>query len=145
MADMGRRQPAADEPLHSFPMKATFLAPSSEDVVPEIAHSETKVSQSVPVSRHSEVSDMPAHNGFQPCADFRDRVMHASPQFGLHRLQLGLQPFADRLPKHGEPSSARLPAQVREAEKVEGLRLSQTAALSIGSLHLAKIVSGAQN
>ena len=55
---MGRRQPAADEPLHSFPLKATVLAPSSEDVVPEVAHGETKVSQSVPVARYSEVSDM---------------------------------------------------------------------------------------
>ncbi len=57
MADMGRRQPAADEPLHSFPLKATFLAPSSEDVVPEIAHGETKVCERMPVARYSEVSD----------------------------------------------------------------------------------------
>src|SRR5271155_5800751 len=114
MADMGRRQPAADEPLHSFPMKATFLAPSSEDVVPEIAHSETKVSQSVPVTRHSEVSDMPAHLGLQPLADFRNRVMHAPPQLDLHLLQFGLHSFANRLPKHQKPSLLRLPANMLE-------------------------------
>ena len=90
MADMGRRKPALDEPFHPFPWDASLLASPSQDVMPEVAHLETEVGQGVPVSRHSEVSDMPAHNGFQPCADFRDRVMHASPQFGLHRLQLGL-------------------------------------------------------
>ena len=30
MADMGRRQPAANESLHSFPLKATFLAYSTQ-------------------------------------------------------------------------------------------------------------------
>ena len=123
---MGWRKPALDEPFHPFPWDASLLTSPSKDVMPEVAHREAEVGQGVPVSRHSKVSDMPAHNGLQPCSDFRDRVMHASPQFGLHRLQLGLQPFADRLPEHGKPSSARLPAQVREAEKVEGLRLSQT-------------------
>src|SRR5271156_4199889 len=117
MADMGRRQPAADEPLHSFPQDATFLAPSSEDVVPEVAHGETKVSQSVPVARHSEVSDMPAHHGLQPLADFRNRVMHASPQLGFHRQQFRLHALANRLPKHQKPSLLRLPADVLEAEK----------------------------
>lgn len=53
MADMSGRQPAADEPSHSFPQYATSLAPSAQYVVPEVAHSETKVSQSVPVARYS--------------------------------------------------------------------------------------------
>src|SRR5208282_4998139 len=128
---MGRRQPAADEPLHSFPQDATFLAPSSEDVVPEVAHGETKVSQSVPVARHSEVSDVPAHHGLQPLANFRNRVMHAPPQLDFHLLQLGLHAFANRLPKHQKPSPFRLPANVLEAEKIEGLRLAQTEALSV--------------
>jgi len=135
---MGRRKPSADEPLHTLPLDASLLAPPFERVMPEVTDREAEVSESVPVARHSKVSDMPANNGFQPCSDFRDRVMHASPQFGLHRLQLGLQPFADRLPEHGKPSSARLPAQVLEAEKVEGLRLSQTVALAIGSRMTAK-------
>jgi hypothetical protein len=131
MADMGRRQPAADEPLHSFPQNATVLAPASQDVVPEVAHSETRASQSVPVARHSEVSDMPAHHGLQPLADFRNRVMHAPPQLDLHLLQFGLHSFANRLPKHQKPSLLRLPANMLEAEKIEGLRLAQTSPLSV--------------
>jgi hypothetical protein len=128
---MSRRQPALDEPFHALPLDAPPLAPPSEDVVPEVAHREAEVGQGVPVAPHSEVSDMPAYKGLQPYADQRNRVMHAQPQFGLHRLQPGLQSFADGLPQHGEPSPARLPAQVREAEKVEGFRLAKPAALSM--------------
>ena len=68
MADAGRRQPALDEPFHSLPRDASLLAPSSEDVVPEVAHGEAKVGQGVPVARNSEVSEMPAllRIGFTP-------------------------------------------------------------------------------
>jgi hypothetical protein len=97
MADAGRRQPAADEPLHSLPRDAALLASASEDAMPEVAHGEAKVSQGVPVARYSVVSEVPAHNGFQPRADRRNRVVHTPPQFGFHLLQLGLQPFANRL------------------------------------------------
>jgi hypothetical protein len=76
-----------DEPFPALPLEAPLLAPPSEDVVPEVAHSEAKVGQGVPVARHSEVSDMPAQHGLQPLADFRNRVVRAPPQFGLHRLQ----------------------------------------------------------
>jgi|GEM_PF-1432028 len=52
--------------------------------------------------------------------------MHAPPQADLHLLQLGLHALANRLPKHHEPSLLCLPADVREAEEVEGLGLTQT-------------------
>jgi len=125
-ADMGRRKPFADEPFHSFPLDATMLASPAQSAMPEVAHGVTKMGQSMPVARHSEVSDMPAHNGLQPLSDFRNRVMHAPPQADLHLLQLGLHALANRLPKHHEPSLLCLPADVREAEEVEGLGLTQT-------------------
>ena len=104
MADAGRRQPAVDKPFHPLPRDTSSLAPSSQYLVPELAHGKTKVSESVPIARYSVVSDVPAHHGLQPRADFGNRVMHAPPQFGFHRLQLSLQSLADRLPEHGEPS-----------------------------------------
>jgi hypothetical protein len=57
--------------------------------------------------------------------------MHTPPQADLHLLQLGLHALANRLPKHQKPPLLRLPADVREAEEIEGLRLAQTGALSI--------------
>src|SRR5216684_7216764 len=116
----------ADEPFHAFPRDASSLAPACEHAVPELAHGETKVSEGVPITRDAEVANMPAHHGPQPRAHHRNGVMHASLQVGFHRLQLGLHARAVGLPKHGEPSLSRGPAQMREPEKVERSRLSQT-------------------
>ncbi len=84
MADMGWRQPAANEPFHSLPGNTAFLAPSSEYLVPELSHGEAKVGEGVPIARHSVVADMPAHDSIQPLADFRNRFVHASPQFRFY-------------------------------------------------------------
>ena len=132
MADMGRRKPSADEPLHTLPLDASLLAPPFERVMPEVTDREAEVSQCVPVARYSEVSDMPTYNGLQPLADFRNRVMHTPPQLDLDPLQRRLHAFANRLPKHQKPPLPRLPADVLEAEEIEGLRLAQTSALSVG-------------
>src|SRR5260370_12713724 len=99
--------------------------------MPEVPDREAEGSQSVPVSRYSEVSDMPTHNGLQPFADFRNRIMHTPPQFDLDPLQRRLHALANRLPKHHEPALPRLPADVLETEEIEGLRLAQTSPLTV--------------
>ena len=132
MADMGRRKPSADEPLHTLPLDSPLLAPPFERVMPEMTDREAEVSQCVPVARYSEVSDMPTHNRFQPLADFRNRIMHTPPQLDLDPLQRRLHALANRLSKHHEPSLPRLPADVLEAEEIEGLWLAQSSALSVG-------------
>ncbi len=131
MVDMGRRQPSLDEPLHPLPLDTPLLTPPRKGVMPEATYREAEVGQSIPISRDSEVPDMPTHNGLQPRANFRNRIMHTPPQLGLHLLQLGLHTFANRLPKNHELSLLRLPADMREAKEVEGLRFPQTDALSI--------------
>jgi RHS repeat-associated protein len=69
MADMGRRKPSADESLHTLPLDASLLAPPFERVMPEVTDRESEVSQCVPVSRHSEVPDMPATGKRQTMTD----------------------------------------------------------------------------
>jgi len=81
---MGWRQPAADEPCHSFPRDASLLASSPKHVVPGLAHGEAKVGEGAPITRHSVVADMPAHDSVQPLADFRNRFVHALPQFRFY-------------------------------------------------------------
>ena len=117
--------------LHSLPQNTTVLASSAQRAMPEVAHGETKVGQSISIPGHSEVSEMPAHNRLQPLADFWNRVMHTSPQLDFHQMQLGLHAFANRLPKHQKPSVLRLPANMLEAEKIKRLRLAQSGALSV--------------
>jgi hypothetical protein len=63
------------------------------------------------------------HNRPQPLALLGDGFVHSSLELGFHLIQLRLQPLADRLPQHREPSIALLlHADVRKAEKVERLR-----------------------
>jgi hypothetical protein len=57
--------------------------------------------------------------------------MHTPPQLDLDPLQRRLHTLANRLPKHHEPTLPRLPADVLEAEEIEGLRLAQTNALTV--------------
>jgi hypothetical protein len=48
-----------------------------------------------------------------------DGFVHSSPKLGFHLIQLGLQPFPDRLPQHREPSIAPLlHADMRKAQEV---------------------------
>ena len=98
--------------------------------MPEATYREAEVGQSISVARHSEVSDMPTHNGFQPLTNFRNRIMHTPPQLDLDPLQRRLHTLANRLPKHHDPSILCLSADVREAEEVEGVRFTQTGAIT---------------
>ena len=84
MADMGRRKPAADESLHTLPLHAPVLTPPFKSAMPEVTDRKAEVGQSVPIPRYSEVSKMPAHNGLQPSADFRNRIMHTPASRRVH-------------------------------------------------------------
>jgi len=117
---MGRRKPFADESLHSFPPDTTMLASPTKSAMPEVAHGETKVIQCMPIARNSEVTEMPSHYRLQPLADFRNGVMHPSPQLDLHQLQLGGRPTFRDFRKVGATAFDRLgflssPAQLEPA------------------------------
>src|SRR5712691_5995174 len=124
MANAWRRQPAPNEPPHPLPGDTGGLAPSPERAVPESPNLETEREQRRPIHGHPVVPQMPLHDRAQPPAHYWDRCVQAPPKLGFHRAQLRLQPPPDRLPYHREPSIPLLPAEVREAEEVERLRLS---------------------
>src|SRR5262245_45488737 len=52
--------------------------------------------------------------------------MHPPHEFGLDLLQLGPRPLRHRLPLEREAPGSGLPADVREAQAVERLRLAET-------------------
>ena len=62
---------------------------------------------------------------------FRERQVHALPEFGFHRGQLRVQPGSHRVPAHREPTLPGLRTTVRETEEVEGLRLALAAGASL--------------
>ena len=63
------------------------------------------------------------HDLTQPCIHRGDRVVQVPAELGLHLAQFCLRPLPDRLPHHRESPVPLLPADVREAEESERLRL----------------------
>jgi hypothetical protein len=123
MTDGRQRQPASDEAPHAIPKDTDFVAALGQRAMPEPPYLEPENPQRVVVPRHTVIPVVPSHHRLQPLAHFGDWFMHPSLKFGLHLVQLRLQPFADCLPQHREPSVAPLlHADVREAKKVERLR-----------------------
>ena len=120
MTSAGGRQPTVDQAPHPVPKHAGFLAAPQERAMPEPTYLEPKRVQRRAVGRHSVITNVSTHDRPQPLAHFRDGVMHASFEFGLHLAQLRLQPFANRLSQNREPSiTPLLPTDVGEAEEVE--------------------------
>jgi hypothetical protein len=99
MTSAGGRQPAVDQAPHPVPKHAGVLAAPQERAMPEPTDLEPKRVQRRAVGRHSVITNVSTHDRPQPLAHFRDGVMHASFEFGLHLAQLRLQPFANRLPQ----------------------------------------------
>src|SRR6266436_5914896 len=132
MTDGRHRQPAGDEAPHTVPQDTAVLAAPRQRAMPEPSHLEPKGPQRVLVQGHPVVPEVSTHHRFEPLALFGDGFVHASLKLGFHLVQLRLQPFAYRLPQHRKPSIAPLlHADMREAEKVERLRLPFTTPLPL--------------
>src|SRR3989475_7905496 len=125
------RQPAPSEPPHPLPGDASGLATPPQRATPEPPNLKTERDQRRAVHWHPVVLQMPVDDRAQPSAHLRDGSMQTSPQLGFHLAQLRLQPLPDRLPHHREPPVPLLPADVREAEEVERLRLPLAGSLSV--------------
>src|SRR5215471_423191 len=124
MMDASGRQPASDEAPQPFQGYAALLATTREGAIPVPTHLVAEDVQCRAVHGHPIVAKVSTDNRAKPLAYFRDGIMHAPPKFGLHFVQFRLHSLAHRLPQHREHSVAPLPhADVREAEKVECLRL----------------------
>jgi hypothetical protein len=118
-----QRQPASNEAPHTIPQHAAFVAAPRQRAMPEPPYLESKDPQRVVILRHSVIADVPTHHRLKPLAYFGNGFMHPSLKFGFHLVQFRLQPFADRLPQHREPSVVPLlRTDVCEAKKVERLR-----------------------
>jgi hypothetical protein len=139
--DLRSGQPVVSNSPHPIPHHPTVLAAPRQRAMPEPNHVEMKHGARGAVHRDTVISIVPLDHRVQPLAHFRDGIVHAPLEFGLNLTQLGLQPFADRLSKHREPSVASLlPTDVSEAEEVEGLGLSFPTPLSV----LSRIRAGLQ-
>jgi hypothetical protein len=90
MTDASRRQPAVDEPPHPVPEHAAGLTPARQRTMPEPSDLEPKRVERRVVCGHSVVPDVSPDHRAQPRAYCRNGVVHASSEFGFHRVQLRL-------------------------------------------------------
>src|SRR5580704_14550147 len=124
MTDRGGRQPSANQSPQALPGDRARLAAPRKRTPPEPAHLEAERGQRRTVRGHSVILYRYANHRAQPLADLWNGAVHASPELGFHLAQFRLQPLANRLPHDRESSVAPLlPTDMREAEKVERLRL----------------------
>jgi len=123
MTDGRQRQSASDQAPHAIPKDAAILAAPRQRAIPEPPYLGSKNPQRVVVPRLTVIPDVSTHHRLQPFTHFGDGFVHASLKFGFHLVQLRLQPFANRLPQHREPSiAALLHTDMCEAKKVERFR-----------------------
>jgi len=123
MTDSGQWQPAVDQAPHTIPENAAVLAAPRQRAMPEPTDLEPKCPQRRSVHGRPVVSDVATHYRLQPLTLFGNGGVHAPPKVGFHLVQLGLQPFANRLPQHRKPSIAPfLRADMRKAQEIERLR-----------------------
>ena len=80
---------------------------------------------------HRVVLVVPAQDAGEPASLLGDGLMHASPYLEPVGPQLGTHPFGVGDPLQLEPPLPGLRAHVREAEKLERLRLTETPRLPI--------------
>ncbi len=117
-------QPADSVLAHTLPVEAVALAATPQLRVPQAGQPIPKRMQAVEVSRYRVVVEVALDDRSKPLPRARYRIMPTLPELLLEFLQLLPQTLADRLPLHGKVSPPALPADVREAQKVERLRLA---------------------
>src|SRR6266545_1673579 len=139
MADARGWQPPVDVAIHPFPRQMMALAATLERPLPEPADGLAKGDDATPVHGHPVVPHVSHDDRAQIVPYRRERVVQASPEFSLDRLELRLPSLAHRLPQHRELPLPRLPAAMREAEKVERLRLPVAPASPVGRREAAEL------
>src|SRR5215470_5567882 len=129
--DRHRWQPSVNQTVHPLPSKPLLLASPPKRAIPKSSYLKAKRCQRRLVRRHSIISVVPFYHRPQPLSYFRHRLMHSFPQFRFDFLQLCSLPLAHRLPHHRiHPAASLLATDVREAKKIECLRLPLPSPLS---------------
>src|SRR5437899_3289895 len=121
MADTCGWKPPVEVSPHPFPRQMMRLAAALEGPPPEPADGRAESANAAPVHGNPVVPHVAPNDRAQISAHRRDGLVPTPPKVDLHGLQLRLPPRAHRLPQHRELPLPRLPATVREAEKVEAL------------------------
>ena len=106
------------------PSEPALLTTPTEGFPPEAKHPVPEQTKAVQVPRYRVVVEVALQNGPEPSSGLRHWIVHTLTKLLFDFLQLLPHAFADRHASHRVVPFAVLPADMREAKKVEGLRFA---------------------
>src|SRR5215831_13928141 len=118
----GFRKPPVLQHKHLLPGHA-LLAATAQGVPPEPQQAMPESAQAADVSRDRVVVEVALHDRLEPFASLTHRIVHALAKLLFDLSQFTPHALTDRQAPHRESSQSVLPADVREPQKVERLRL----------------------
>src|SRR5713226_5542815 len=124
MVDTRVRKPTRQISAHLGPAEPAFLVPAPQRTVPELEDRKVKGAHGAAVHRDAVVPIVPGDDRSQVPSLVRDGLMPSPPELQFQLLQFRCPSLSHRLPKHRECPFLRLPADMRETEKVECLGLT---------------------
>src|SRR3990167_9028965 len=82
-------QPYVDQPDHSFPGNAGFLASTLERIIPVPPYLKSKCIHRRLVCRDSKIPVVPSNHRLEPLSHDWNRLVHPSFELGLDLLKFG--------------------------------------------------------
>jgi hypothetical protein len=116
--------PAVSQFVHPRPRQVVLLTPMNQHGPPEPDHPIAECGQTVSVSWHRMVVEVALNDRPEPFAVVHNWFMHPPAQRLLDFQQLRPQPLADRFAFHCIAPIPVLPADMRESQNIERLRLA---------------------
>src|SRR5215470_16478719 len=104
MKNLGYREPLNRKTLQELPGHPAPLTAPPNHVQPAFAYLKPKTPKTGEIAGYSVIVEVTLHHTLQPSSDFRQRLMHAHPQGGLHLFQLGEKSLPDGFAQHEELS-----------------------------------------
>src|SRR5664279_1107842 len=126
-----RRKPPLGNRDHAFPRHPTLLAATAENMPPHAKHPFPEHAEAVQIPGYCVVVEVALHNCTEPCAGVRRSVVHACAELLLNLLQLCPHTPTDCQALYAETPVPVFSADVREAQKIERLRLTFPSSRSI--------------
>jgi len=119
MKHAGMREPTFDEPCGAVPGGAIALAAAPKRLVPVLRDLDPKRVERFDVRGDGVVREVSAHHVAQPLALISHRQVSPSTKLVAKRGEPRTHSTLGGVPVEQEPTRPRLPADMREAEKVE--------------------------
>ncbi len=121
--DADFREPSGLDPAHPRPGDRGALAAAPQRREPEPSHLFEESTDRLGVAWDCVVGHVASHHAGQPTTQYRDRLVRTAFQFVFDPHQRRPHPLGDRDALELEPSGPGRPADMREPQKVERLRL----------------------